>query len=231
MPKRRHKEGKGSVSCSGGESEAWPPLEVSSRPPSTSPTASYVEEEGLLRERNLLDLEAATMTSEIIQPEIISSTKRNYSFYWKNQFEIPNFEGFNESFHMSSEEDNPITPRQRPREVNRNNATLMQPTMVLVQPVDNPTNESFLSNEIKLVKALAASTFMNCGKWENMGEQEHWTAALQQPELQGMDDLQRESINFTNNLIKASHKVFKKQKDIPFLCIIGLGGTQNVLRQ
>ncbi|KAF2344556.1 hypothetical protein FHG87_024688, partial [Trinorchestia longiramus] len=117
MPKKRHKEGKGSVSSSGGESEVWPPFEVSSRPPSTSPTASYVAEKGLLRERNLLDLEAASMTSEIIQPEIISSINRNYSYHWKNQFEIPNFEGFNESFHMSSEEDTPITPGQRPREV------------------------------------------------------------------------------------------------------------------
>ncbi|KAF2344179.1 hypothetical protein FHG87_025065 [Trinorchestia longiramus] len=163
MSKRRHEEGKGSVSSSGGESEAWSPLEVSSRPPSTSATASYVEEEGLLRERNQLDLEATTMTSEIIQPEIISSTNRNYSFHWQNQCEIPNFEGFNESLHMSSDEDNLITPGQRPREVNINSATLMQPTVVLVQPVDNPTNESFLSNEIKLVKALPALTYGNCG--------------------------------------------------------------------
>ncbi|KAF2344674.1 hypothetical protein FHG87_024570 [Trinorchestia longiramus] len=163
MPKRRHKEGTGSVSSSGGESEAWCPLEVSSRPPSTSATASYVEEEGLLREKNLLDLEAATMTSEIIQPEKISSTNRNYSFHWKNHFEIPNFDGYNENLHISSDEDNLITPGQRPREVNIKNATLMQPTVVLFQPVDNPTNESFLSNEIKNVKALAASTFGNCG--------------------------------------------------------------------
>ncbi|KAF2366265.1 Reverse transcriptase domain [Trinorchestia longiramus] len=45
------------------------------------------------------------------------------------------------------------------------------------------------------------------GTWEN------WTAALQQPELQGMDDLQREFTNFTSNLIEASHKVFKKTKE------------------
>ncbi|KAF2356011.1 hypothetical protein FHG87_013230 [Trinorchestia longiramus] len=37
----------------------------------------------------------------------------------------------------------------------------MQPTVVLVQPVDDPINKSFLSNEIKLAKALAASTFGN----------------------------------------------------------------------
>ncbi|KAF2348150.1 hypothetical protein FHG87_021096 [Trinorchestia longiramus] len=123
MPKRRHKEGNGSVSSSERESEAWPPLEESSRPSSTSPTASYVEEEGLLTERNLLDLKAPMMTSKIIQPEIISSTNKNYTFYWKNQLEIPNFEGFNEILHMSSEEDNPITPEQRPREVNTNNDT------------------------------------------------------------------------------------------------------------
>ncbi|KAF2354681.1 hypothetical protein FHG87_014563 [Trinorchestia longiramus] len=160
MPKRRHKEGNGSVSSSG-ESEAWPHPQESSRPPLTSQTASNVEEEGLLTERNPLDLEAPMMTSEIIQPETISSTNRNYSFYWKNQFEIPNFEGFNESLHISSEEDNPITPGQRPREVNTNNSTSMQPTVVLVQPVDDPTNKSFLSNEIKLAKALAASNFGN----------------------------------------------------------------------
>ncbi|KAF2347399.1 hypothetical protein FHG87_021847 [Trinorchestia longiramus] len=162
MPKRRHKEGNGSVSSSG-ESEAWPPLQEFSRPLLTSQTASNVEEEGLRTERNPLDLEALMMTSEIIQPETISSTKRNYSFYWKNQFEIPNFKGFNESLHISSEEDNPITPGQRPREVNTNNSTSMQATVVLVQPVDDPTNKSFLSNEIKLAKALAASTFGNWG--------------------------------------------------------------------
>ncbi|KAF2367294.1 hypothetical protein FHG87_001960 [Trinorchestia longiramus] len=40
----------------------------------------------------------------------------------------------------------------------------MQPTVVLVQPVDdNPTNKNSLSNEIKLAKALPASTFGNCG--------------------------------------------------------------------
>ncbi|KAF2343963.1 hypothetical protein FHG87_025281, partial [Trinorchestia longiramus] len=83
----------GSVSSSGGESEAWPHLQESSRPPSTSQTASNVEKQGLLTERNPLDLEAPMMTSEIIQPETISSTNRNFSFYWKNQFEIPNLEG------------------------------------------------------------------------------------------------------------------------------------------
>ncbi|KAF2360973.1 Zinc finger C2CH-type [Trinorchestia longiramus] len=45
------------------------------------------------------------------------------------------------------------------------------------------------------------------GTWEN------WTAALQQPELEGMDDLQRKFTNFTSNLIQASHKVFKKTKE------------------
>ncbi|KAF2354350.1 Palmitoyltransferase DHHC domain [Trinorchestia longiramus] len=103
------------------------------------------------------------MTSEIIQPETISSTNRNYSFYQKNQFEIPNFEGFSESLQISSEEDNPITPGQRPREINIDNSTSVQPTVVLVQPVDDPPNKSFLSNEIKLAKALAASTFGNWG--------------------------------------------------------------------
>ncbi|KAF2361056.1 hypothetical protein FHG87_008191 [Trinorchestia longiramus] len=163
MPKRRHKEGNGFVSSSGEEAEAWPPLQESSRPPSTSQTASNVEKDCLQTERNPLNLEAPTMTSEIIQSETISSTNRNYSFYWKNQFEIPNFEGFNESLHISSEKDNPITPGQRPREVNTNNSTSMQPTVVLVPPVDDPTNKSFLSNEIKLAKALAASTFGNWG--------------------------------------------------------------------
>ncbi|KAF2368267.1 hypothetical protein FHG87_000976 [Trinorchestia longiramus] len=88
---------------------------------------------------------------------------RNYSFYWKNQFEIPNFEGLSESLHISSEEDNPITPGQRPREVNTNNSISMQLTVVLVQPVDDPINKSFLSNEIKLAEALAASSFGNWG--------------------------------------------------------------------
>ncbi|KAF2349905.1 hypothetical protein FHG87_019338 [Trinorchestia longiramus] len=65
---------------------------------------------------------------------------------------------------MSSVEDNPITPAQRPSKVNTNNGTSMQPSVVLVQPVDdNLTNKGFLSNEIKLAKALAASTFGNCG--------------------------------------------------------------------
>ncbi|KAF2348766.1 hypothetical protein FHG87_020480 [Trinorchestia longiramus] len=109
MPKRRHKEGNGSVSSSGEEAEAWPPLQESSLPPSTSQTASNEEEE---------------------------------------------------------EEDNPITPGQRPREINTDNSTSIQPTVVLVQPVDDPTNKSFLSNEIKLAKALAASTF---GNW-NIGK-------------------------------------------------------------
>ncbi|KAF2354834.1 Glycoside hydrolase family 20 catalytic domain [Trinorchestia longiramus] len=81
---RRHKEGNGSVSSSGEEAEAWPPSQESSRPPSTSHTASNVEEEVLLTEGNPLDLEAPMMISEIIQPETISSTNRNYSFYWKN---------------------------------------------------------------------------------------------------------------------------------------------------
>ncbi|KAF2347599.1 hypothetical protein FHG87_021644 [Trinorchestia longiramus] len=45
------------------------------------------------------------------------------------------------------------------------------------------------------------------------GTCENWTAALQQPELQGMDDLQREFTNFTRNLIEASHKIFKKTKE------------------
>ncbi|KAF2345590.1 hypothetical protein FHG87_023654 [Trinorchestia longiramus] len=115
MPKRRHKEGNGSVSSSGEEAEAWPPLQESSRPPSISQTASNEEEEGLLKEKKPLNLEAPMMTSEIIQPETISSTNRNYSFYQKNQFEIPNFEGFSEILQISSEEDNPITPGQRPR--------------------------------------------------------------------------------------------------------------------
>ncbi|KAF2362879.1 hypothetical protein FHG87_006371 [Trinorchestia longiramus] len=114
-----------------------------------------------LEERNPLNLETPMMTSEIIQPETISSTNRNYSFYQKNQFEIPNFEGFGESLQISSEEDNPITPR--PREINIDNSTSVQPTVVLVQPVDDPPNKSFLSNEIKLAKALAASTFGNWG--------------------------------------------------------------------
>ncbi|KAF2356948.1 Endonuclease/exonuclease/phosphatase [Trinorchestia longiramus] len=61
--------------------------------------------------------------------------------------------------------------------------------------------------------------------------QENWTAALQQPELQGMDYLQRDFINFTNNLTEASQKVFKKQKKIPVQSIISLGETQNVLQQ
>ncbi|KAF2356681.1 Endonuclease/exonuclease/phosphatase [Trinorchestia longiramus] len=87
----------------------------------------------------------------------------NYSFYQKNQSGIPNFEGFSESLHISSEEDNPITQGQRPRELNTDNSTSIQPTVVLVQPVDDPTNKSFLSNEIKLAKALAASTFGNWG--------------------------------------------------------------------
>ncbi|KAF2355595.1 Zinc finger CCHC-type [Trinorchestia longiramus] len=65
--------------------------------------------------------------------------------------------------YTSSEEDNPITPGQRPREINTNNSTSMQPAVVLVQPVDDPTNKSFLSNEIKLAKALAVSTFGNWG--------------------------------------------------------------------
>ncbi|KAF2346676.1 hypothetical protein FHG87_022567, partial [Trinorchestia longiramus] len=162
MPKRRHKEGNGSVSLSGEDAEAWPPLQESPRPPSISQIASNEEEEGLLKERNPVNLEAP-MISEIIQPETISSTNRNYSFYQKNQFEIPNFEGFNESLLISSEEDNPITPGHRPREVNPNNSTSMEATVVLVQPVDDPTNKSFLSNKIKLAKALAASTFGNWG--------------------------------------------------------------------
>ncbi|KAF2356806.1 hypothetical protein FHG87_012443 [Trinorchestia longiramus] len=166
MPKRRHKEGNGSVSSSG-ESEAWPLLQESSRPPLTSQTALNVKEEDLRTERNPLDLEAPMMTSKTIQPEKISSTNRNYSFYWKNQFEKPNFEGFNEGFneslHISSEEDNLITPGQRPREVNTSNSTSMQATVVFVQPVDDPTNKSFLSNEIKLAKALPASIFGNWG--------------------------------------------------------------------
>ncbi|KAF2363483.1 hypothetical protein FHG87_005767 [Trinorchestia longiramus] len=45
MPKRRHKEGNGSVSSSGEEAEAWPPPQESSRPPSISQIASNEEEE------------------------------------------------------------------------------------------------------------------------------------------------------------------------------------------
>ncbi|KAF2345237.1 Ribonuclease H domain [Trinorchestia longiramus] len=67
------------------------------------------------------------------------------------------------SLQISSEEDNPITPGQRPREINIDNSTSVQPTVVLVQPVDDPPNKSFLSNEVKLAKALAASTFGNWG--------------------------------------------------------------------
>ncbi|KAF2356568.1 hypothetical protein FHG87_012672, partial [Trinorchestia longiramus] len=85
MPKRRHREGNGSVSSSGEEAEAWQP----SRPPSISQIASDEEEEGLLEEGNTLNLETP-MISENIHPETISSTNRNYSFYQKNQFEIPN---------------------------------------------------------------------------------------------------------------------------------------------
>ncbi|KAF2345217.1 hypothetical protein FHG87_024027 [Trinorchestia longiramus] len=47
MPKRRHREGNGSVSSSGEKAEAWPPLDEPSRPPSISQIASDEEEEGL----------------------------------------------------------------------------------------------------------------------------------------------------------------------------------------
>ncbi|KAF2344430.1 hypothetical protein FHG87_024814 [Trinorchestia longiramus] len=45
MPKRRHKEGNGSVSSLGEDAEAWPPLQESPRPPSISQIASNEEEE------------------------------------------------------------------------------------------------------------------------------------------------------------------------------------------
>ncbi|KAF2349026.1 hypothetical protein FHG87_020215 [Trinorchestia longiramus] len=44
---------------------------------------------------------------------------------------------------MSSEENNPITSGQRPREADKNDATSMQPTVILVQPVgENPINKN-----------------------------------------------------------------------------------------
>ncbi|KAF2354738.1 hypothetical protein FHG87_014509 [Trinorchestia longiramus] len=98
------------------------------------------------------------MTSEIIQPETISSTNRNYSFYQKNQFEIPNFEGFSESLQISSEEDNPITPGQRPREINIDNSTSIQPTVVLVQPVDDPTNKTNQSTSVGVIGPFGEDT-------------------------------------------------------------------------
>ncbi|KAF2343272.1 hypothetical protein FHG87_025972 [Trinorchestia longiramus] len=187
MPKRRHREGNGSVSSSGEEAEAWPPLDEPSRPPSISQIASDEEEEGLLEEGNPLNSETPMMTSKNIHPETISSTNRNYSFYQKNQFEIPNFEGFGESLQISSEEDNPITPGQRPREINIDNSTSVQPTVVLVQPADDPPNKSFLSNEIKLAKALAASTFGNWGIGKitkNLGRNllSPWTGIMMTPQ-------------------------------------------------
>ncbi|KAF2348762.1 Endonuclease/exonuclease/phosphatase [Trinorchestia longiramus] len=105
-----------------------------------------------------------------------------------------------------------------------------QPTVAVTTEEDMGSDHYPVVTSIGVAPSTAG--FRKRSTWKfGSGTWENWTAALQQPELQGMDDLQREFTNFTSNLIEASHKVFKKQKNTPSLSIISLGRTQYVLEQ
>ncbi|KAF2356012.1 Reverse transcriptase domain [Trinorchestia longiramus] len=116
-----------------------------------------------------------------------------------------------------------ITPPSLPTDYNvyQNSFSTLNLTFVSANfqlTVAVTTEEDMGSDHYPVVTSIgvAPSTagFRKWPTWKfGSGTWENWTAILQQPELQGMDDLQREFTNFTSNLIEASHKVFKKTKE------------------